>query len=357
MNKLKLRPEDEREDNGFLLEGAVAVVSVTDEDGDDMNMPVYGVRVETVDDDPYLGAATVNGVKYFPLESPESVNVDDENGKITFSSYGKMYTIRAFEDSDGSWASVLESPVPAESLEERYMAEVDTAFSPDAPAVDENLYAAVDEDTNEVKELVYSTTTGMYTRSSQGWFRVPKDDESLDDLAVYEVNPKFIKVFDMAEANDEVLFVDDLDTYEIEFRGALTAAVSADCPPATQDIGLNLKNRKNAIDTAMYGPLNPDEPNEDYWQKLADEWSVDPEVAKQQRCGNCAVFIVTPEMKECISLGLTGTNDSDEFDSIDSAGELGYCEAFDFKCASARTCRAWVAGGPVTEVEADDNND
>ena len=228
MNKLKLRPEDEREDNGFLLEGAVAVVSVTDEDGDDMNMPVYGVRVETVDDDPYLGAATVNGVKYFPLESPESVNVDDENGKITFSSYGKMYTIRAFEDSDGSWASVLESPVPAESLEERYMAEVDTAFSPDAPAVDENLYAAVDEDTNEVKELVYSTTTGMYTRSSQGWFRVPKDDESLDDLAVYEVNPKFIKVFDMAEANEEALFVDDLDTYEIEFRGALTEVEADD---------------------------------------------------------------------------------------------------------------------------------
>jgi hypothetical protein len=39
---------------------------------------------------------------------------------------------------------------------------------------------------------------------------------------------------------------------------------------------------------------------------------------------------------------------ADEFESIDAAGELGYCEIFDFKCASARTCRAWVAGGPVT---------
>jgi hypothetical protein len=119
------------------------------------------------------------------------------------------------------------------------------------------------------------------------------------------------------------------------------------CPAATGDIKLNLKNRKTAIDTAMYGPLNPAEPNEGYWSELADEWGVSTTVAKKQRCGNCAVFIVTPEMKECISEGLTGGERNDEFDSIDKAGELGYCEIFDFKCAAARTCRAWVAGGPV----------
>ena len=121
---------------------------------------------------------------------------------------------------------------------------------------------------------------------------------------------------------------------------------SSQCPPATQDIAINLKNRKNAIDAAMYGPLNPAEPNEEYWAALGAEWSVDAETAKQQRCGNCAVFIQTPEMLSCIEGGLT--DNADEFDSINEAGELGYCEAFDFKCASARTCRAWVAGGPVT---------
>ncbi len=124
------------------------------------------------------------------------------------------------------------------------------------------------------------------------------------------------------------------------------------CPPATQDIALNLKNRKNAIDTAMYGPLNPAEPNEEYWTALGAEWGVDVETAKKQRCGNCAVFIQTPEMLSCIESGLT--DNADEFDSINEAGELGYCEAFDFKCASARTCRAWVAGGPVLEEKEED---
>lgn len=127
----------------------------------------------------------------------------------------------------------------------------------------------------------------------------------------------------------------------------VTAAAGDACPPATQDIVINLDNRKKAIDQAMYGPLNPAEPNEEYWTALGDEWNVDVETAKKQRCGNCAVFIQTPSMMSCIENGLT--DDADEFDAIDAAGELGYCEIFDFKCASARTCRAWVAGGPVTE--------
>ena len=121
------------------------------------------------------------------------------------------------------------------------------------------------------------------------------------------------------------------------------------CPIATKDVAVNLKNRKKAIDTAMYGPLNPGEENAGYWSKLAKEWDVTPESAKKQLCGNCAVFIVSPNMKTCIKKGLVGDSGRDDWDAIDEAGELGYCEAFDFKCASKRTCRAWVAGGPITE--------
>ena len=125
------------------------------------------------------------------------------------------------------------------------------------------------------------------------------------------------------------------------------------CPSATKDIVVNLKNRKTAIDSAMYGPLNPSEPNEEYWGKIAEEWDVDITSAKKQLCGNCVMFIVTPEMKDCISSGVTGEERADEWAAIDSAGELGYCEAFDFKCAAKRTCRAWVVGGPITDTKQD----
>ena len=138
------------------------------------------------------------------------------------------------------------------------------------------------------------------------------------------------------------------------YQGAITGfrfETKADkkCPAATQDIAVNLRNRGKAIKTAMYGPLNPAEPNEDYWKKLGKEWDVDATTAKKQRCGNCTMFIQTPEMKACINSAVTGGERQDEWEAIDAAGNLGYCEAFDFKCASKRTCRAWVAGGPITK--------
>ncbi len=132
---------------------------------------------------------------------------------------------------------------------------------------------------------------------------------------------------------------------------ALTAAVDPDtCPPATQDIILNIKNRQNAIDNVGYGPLNPEEPNDEFWQGKADRWNVTIEDAKTSRCGNCAVFIKTSRMLDCIATGLQqgDKNVEDSYDVV-AAGDLGYCEALDFKCAAARTCDAWVAGGPVTD--------
>jgi len=129
-------------------------------------------------------------------------------------------------------------------------------------------------------------------------------------------------------------------------------ANSGNCPKATRDIATNLKNRTKAIKTATYGPLNPDEPNDAFYKKLATEWAVAPDQARKQMCGNCSMFIVTPEMKSCIQKGVTGPTRKDEWDAIDAAGGLGYCEAFDFKCASKRTCRAWVTGGPITETKS-----
>jgi hypothetical protein len=123
------------------------------------------------------------------------------------------------------------------------------------------------------------------------------------------------------------------------------------CPPATQNITINLKNRQKAIDEYGYGPLNPDMPNRKFWMKKVDEWNLDSvEEAKQSLCGNCAAFDVRQDTLNCIASGIDADNPEDAQGVID-AGDLGYCRFLKFKCASRRTCDAWVTGGPLIDKQ------
>jgi len=158
------------------------------------------------------------------------------------------------------------------------------------------------------------------------------------------------------------------------------------CPVATQDIGVNLKNRQIAIDRYGYGPLNPNNPNIKFWEEKQLKWKLDTmEEAKSSRCGNCAAFNITTKMLNCLEKGIASgekyvepnqpdavtegeevvatkpkqpveqpevdpkEDGSDEaWDTIE-AGKLGYCTFLKFKCAASRTCDAWVVGGPVKD--------
>ena len=119
------------------------------------------------------------------------------------------------------------------------------------------------------------------------------------------------------------------------------------CPPTTQDVGLNLKNRQKAIDTAMYGPLDIKNPG-DYWKKIAENWGVDEKTARGETCGNCSAFNITSNMLKCIAEGIGTEPSSDPWDVIE-AGDLGYCEIFKFKCNGNRSCSAHIDGGPLTD--------
>jgi len=141
-----------------------------------------------------------------------------------------------------------------------------------------------------------------------------------------------------------------LDRYGKNKTKADPAEGGNKCPVATTDVSVNIKNRQKAIETAGYGPLNPKEANEKFWNKKASRWDVDTTEAKKQKCGNCAVFIKTSDMESCIQKGLAAGGElGDSAWDVINAAELGYCEAFDFKCASSRTCDAWVVGGPITD--------
>jgi hypothetical protein len=122
------------------------------------------------------------------------------------------------------------------------------------------------------------------------------------------------------------------------------------CPVATMDVHVNLKNRNHAIEEYGYGPLNPNEPSDKFWKAKSKMWAVDVEEAKKSRCGNCAAFIQTKQMLDCISKGMEAGDEPHMDYSMDviKASNLGYCELFHFKCAGARTCDAWIVGGPIT---------
>ena len=71
-------------------------------------------------------------------------------------------------------------------------------------------------------------------------------------------------------------------------------------------------------------------------------WDTTVEHAKTSRCGNCSAFNQKPAVLKKIkkALGKDG-------DKIVKQSNIGFCEFFWFKCAGARTCDAWVGGGPI----------
>jgi len=125
-------------------------------------------------------------------------------------------------------------------------------------------------------------------------------------------------------------------------------AVGPSCPKATLDVEENAKNRNWTIDHFAYGPLNPDYPDPGFWERKAELWNSDVETVQTARCGNCAAFDQSNKILECILEGINEKQAANPMDVLERA-DLGYCQLFKFKCASARTCDAWLYGGPIKE--------
>jgi hypothetical protein len=124
------------------------------------------------------------------------------------------------------------------------------------------------------------------------------------------------------------------------------------CPVATQDVATNLKNRNHAFAKFGYGPPNPDEPNHSFWMKKAKMYNAPTESIMGMRCGNCAAFVQSPKMMQCIIGGLEKDEQEGKLsydEQFVKAADLGYCDLFQFTCAAARTCDAWKSGGPITK--------
>ena len=123
--------------------------------------------------------------------------------------------------------------------------------------------------------------------------------------------------------------------------------VSDVCPTAICDITENIKNRNWTIDKFNYGPLNPDYPDPGFWEHKADMWNTDINTVQTAKCCNCAAFDQSPKIMECIIQAINEHSAADP-QAVEDLADLGYCQLFKFKCAGARTCDAWLYGGPIT---------
>tara|TARA_Y100001972_G_scaffold96422_1_gene118934 strand:+ start:96 stop:593 length:498 start_codon:yes stop_codon:yes gene_type:complete len=110
------------------------------------------------------------------------------------------------------------------------------------------------------------------------------------------------------------------------------------------DLDLNTLNRNRTIKEYSYGPLNPDDEkgSKPFWEDKAEFWNTTPEAAKESRCSNCGAFDQKKTTLNKIAKAI-----GEEGETIIKNANIGFCEFFWFKCAGARTCDAWVGGGPI----------
>lgn len=135
---------------------------------------------------------------------------DRTTGTIT-GAEGTLYALRRMVDDDGIWASDTGAPAPADSLERLYEGGFDVTAGPL-----ESLWAALDPDTRELRELIYSSPSGVYARSSGAWHKFPDDDASLDGLESVDVGPEAVRAFDESEGQ---MTGDDVMAYAVPDEG------------------------------------------------------------------------------------------------------------------------------------------
>ncbi len=113
---------------------------------------------------------------------------------------------------------------------------------------------------------------------------------------------------------------------------------------AITDLDLNTLNRNQTIKEYGYGPLNPDDEkgSKKFWEQKAELWNTTPEAAKASRCGNCGAFDQKKSTLSKIEKAI-----GEDGKTIVKNANIGFCEFFWFKCAGARSCDAWVGGGPI----------
>jgi len=113
--------------------------------------------------------------------------------------------------------------------------------------------------------------------------------------------------------------------------------VIADSAEPELDADELAKNRDHVKAHWMFGPEKTQQPNTEYWRKIATVWRIAPDQARRNLCANCEYFNDSPDM-----LAQMESIPEDAYDK--DGGGRGFCQKFDFICHNLRTCQAWERG-------------
>ena len=127
-----------------------------------------------------------------------------------------------------------------------------------------------------------------------------------------------------------------------KIRQITEAVVGNNCPIASQEPHVNSANKASAIGNFLYGPAMLFADNKEYFEALAQAMNMQPEDVQGARCQNCAYNNNTPEIQQCIAVGMGGQEAVDPMMTIQKSN-MGYCQALHFLTEGAKGCSMWIA--------------
>lgn len=110
---------------------------------------------------------------------------------------------------------------------------------------------------------------------------------------------------------------------------------------------VNVANHLLAIKYEALGPLDPREPNPEFWTLKAEKWQVLEGEARTRLCMNCAHYDNSPEIVEYMQNTWTPIKLQElpiDPAPVDIPGDLSACcTRWTITCTAMRTCDAWEA--------------
>lgn len=110
---------------------------------------------------------------------------------------------------------------------------------------------------------------------------------------------------------------------------------------------VNIANHLLAIQYEALGPIDPREPNQEYWTLKAEKWQVLEGEARTRLCMNCAHYDNSPEIVEYMQNTWEPIKLQElpiDPAPVDIPGDLSACcTRWLITCTAMRTCDAWEA--------------